>query len=125
MTRTWNRLAALATLAAAFGCAVIGKAEQDEVEAEREQEAAAAGGATGEPDLPIDAPEVDVPLEGFGDSAVASVADMAAEGIVILAIAALITSIVHLFRHRLPLLGFLTSAVAVVIAALAFLKAWG
>ena len=119
-----RRLAAAGLLFFVSACAVIaGRAKQDEVEAEREQQAAAAAKES-EHELPGDVPDLDVHPEGFGDSAAASIGNAVAEGIAIVTIAALITSIVHLFRHRLPLLGFLTSVMAILLAALAFLKAW-
>ena len=117
-------LSVLSVFSASFaaGCvAMAGHSKEDEGESKAASEAEA---ADSEAELPAEVPEIDVIPEGFGDTAVASVGDIAAEGGAILVIAALITSIVHLFRHRLPLLGFLTAVVAVLLAGLAFVKAW-
>ena len=123
-TRTTRplRFSILLPLLLSVGCALVkpGGAKKDEAEAQRE----AAAEREEHAGAPLAGPVVDLPPDGFGESRLARVGDAVAEGLVLVALAALVTGIVQLFRRRLPLLGLVTSAVALLLAFLAFLKSW-
>ncbi len=111
------------------GCrAITGGAEKDEFEATREVQALQSGPS----DVPKEpatmteadalAPTVEADIEGFARTPAGRVGNAAAEGGVILGLAAAITGLVRMFQRRLVLLTFFVSLAALALGAASFLS---
>lgn len=118
------KLGALLLLALLAACAFWkgDGARKDAFEAQRE--ASVEERRNRDEGTPPGAPLVEFGPEGFGESRLARAGSTVAEGLVLVALAALVTGTVSLYKRRLPLLGLIASALALIVALLAFLKSW-
>ena len=126
---TPTALVAMLLMLFAASCALIHRDGDSKKDAETPKQEDAAARAKEqkmeERGRPPESPVVELSPDGFGDSRLARVGDAFAEGLVLAALAGLVTGIVHLFKHRRSLLGLLVSGLALLLALLAFLKSWG